>query len=82
MMMPLTVAKIVHIKGDHFRFGFYQKKITKPIFFKKTEISSNRPVFGLVFQDETGSNRFCSVFSGLSRFFSVWVGSVFSVLGL
>jgi hypothetical protein len=50
MMMPLTVAKIVHIRGDYFRFGLvFIKKNNQTDFFLKTETSSNRPEFGLVF---------------------------------
>jgi hypothetical protein len=55
-------------------FGFYKKKITKPNFLnKKTETGSNRPVSVWFFWTKTGSNQFDSVFSGLTRFFLVWV---------
>jgi hypothetical protein len=72
------------------RFGFYQKKITKPNFFlKKTETGSNRPVSVWFFRTKTGSTGlaqfflFGSVFSGLARFFSVWLdfGLVFFRFG-
>jgi len=63
---------MVSFRGDHFRFGFYQKKVTKPIFFKTPKANRNRfkPTdFGSVwfFRTKTGSNRFGSVFS-------VWLG--------
>jgi hypothetical protein len=53
-------------------FGFYQKKITKLIFFFIKKLKSNRNQFkptgfGSVwfFRTKTGSNRFASVFFGL-----------------
>jgi hypothetical protein len=69
------------------RFGFYQKKVTKLKFKKKTKIGSNRPIsvrFGffitksfkpvwLGFLDLARLFRFGSVFSSLAQFFSVWV---------
>jgi hypothetical protein len=71
-----------YIKGDYFWFGlvFIKKKITKPnFFFKKTKTGSNRPVSVRFFRTKTGSTGlaqfflFGSVFSGLARFFSVWL---------
>ena len=57
---------------------FLYKKITKPnIFFKKTEIGSNRPVSVRFFRTKTGSNRFGSFFqfgTVLAHFFLVWLG--------
>ena len=55
--------------SDHFRFGFYQKKVIKPVFFKKTKTGSNQLVsirFGY-FRTKTG-------FFSLAQFFSVWLG--------
>ena len=71
--MPWVVARGVH---GSVRFGFYQKKITKPNFFflKKTETGSNRPVSVRFFREK---NRFKPVwlsFFGLARFFPVWLG--------
>jgi hypothetical protein len=71
MMMPLTVAKIVHIRGDHFRFGFYQKKITKPIFFLKNRNQFKPTGFRFGF---SGRNRFKPVLLGFFRFVSVFFG--------
>jgi hypothetical protein len=77
------------IRGVHgsVRFGFYQKKVTKPNFFFKKKPKPNRNRFkpngfGSVwfFREKTGSNRFGLVFSvwlGFFRFgsvFSVWLG--------
>jgi len=69
---------VVHIRGDHFRFGsvFIKKSNQTEIFFLKknrnrTETGSNRPIsvrFGF-FRAKTGSNRFGLVFSVLARFF-------------
>jgi hypothetical protein len=68
------------------RFGFYQKKVTKPkYFFKKNRNQFKLTGFVSVrfFRTKTGSNwfglffRFGSVlarfFADLARFFSVWV---------
>ena len=45
---------------------FLSKKITKPIFFLKTETGSNRPVSVRFFREKTSPNQFFSV---LARFF-------------
>jgi len=78
---------------DHFRFVFYQKKITKSIFFlKKTEtepksVQTDRFRFSSFRFGFLGKNPvqtgFCSVFFRFgSVFFRFGFGSVFSVLGL
>jgi hypothetical protein len=58
--------------SDYFRFGLvFIKKITKPVFFKKLElVQTDQFQF---FRTKTGSNRFCSFFSRLTRIFTVWV---------
>ena len=59
------------------RFGFYQKKVTKPNFFKKTKTGSNRLVSVRFFWTKTGSTRFGLVFSvWLVFFFQFGFGSV------
>jgi hypothetical protein len=57
----------VYIIDDHFLFGFYQKKVTKPKLFKK-----NRN------QTETGSNRLVLFgFLGQNQFKPIWLGFFF-----
>jgi len=80
-LFDLARARALNAMGDHFRFGFYKKKVTKPnFFFKKNETGSNRPVSVWFFRTKPGSNWFGLVFSGLVWFFLF--GSVFSVSGL
>jgi hypothetical protein len=55
------------------RFGFYKKKVTKPIKKKPKPVQTNRFQFGLVFRIKTGSNRVGSVFFRFGSFISVWV---------
>jgi hypothetical protein len=68
--------KLVYGRSDHFLFGFYKKKVTKLIFFKKNQYRFKPTGFGSVFLEQnlvqTGLARF---FTGLARFFS-GLGSV------
>jgi len=75
--MALLVLGCVWNRGDHFQFGLvFIKKITKPVFLKKTKTSSNQPVS--VWLSYFEKNWFKL---GSARFFSVWVqfGFVVSV---
>jgi hypothetical protein len=49
-------------------FGFYKKKIIKLILKKIKPVQTDQFRFGLIFLNKTGSNQFCSVFSGFFRF--------------
>jgi hypothetical protein len=69
-------------KGDYFQFGsVFIEKNNQNNFFFKTETNSNRPISVrfCYFRTKLGSNQFGSVFrfdlvfSGLARFFFVWV---------
>jgi hypothetical protein len=75
------------LRADYFRFGFYKKNNQTELFLKKNRFKPTG--FGSVFWTKTGSNRFGSVFSGLSSVRFFWTktgsnrfGSVFSGLSL
>ena len=71
-MMPLTVAKIVHIRGDYFRFGlvFIKKNNQTDFFFKnRNQFKPTGFRFGFL-----GQNRFKPVLLGFFRFVSVFFG--------
>jgi hypothetical protein len=60
---------------------FLLKKIIKPIFFKKTETGSNRPV-SVQFLGQKPVQTGLAWFFWFGSVFPVWLSSVFLVLGL
>jgi hypothetical protein len=76
-LVPLNTShNLVGCRGDHFQFGLvFIKKVTKSVFFEKTEIGSNRPVsvwFGY-FRTKIGFFDLARFFPVSLGFFLVWV---------
>jgi hypothetical protein len=85
LLLQITFLFIVYPRDDYFRFGsvFIKKKITKPIFFKKTK-TEPKPVqndrfwffckkIDFFWFGSVSARVFSSLARFLSWFFSVWV---------
>ena len=62
-------------RGDHFRFGFYQKKVTKPLkkTLKPNQIWFKLIGFGSVILEQKLVQISLAWFFSLTRFFPVWL---------